>query len=372
MNNIIFEDEKSISNNNELKNNSGNSKRYNHAILKKENYSSQNLKYNSMIFDSNLSQKSSISSNKDIFIRKRFKSKTDLVNLPYLLNLCDDNYIAKKIYEEPLSDTERSGNKNKKNKKKQKMKVNLDFRDDTSKSLTRQSKISLKEIPQLKTYFFIQMEFCEGLTLRQYIDNNVEKGLSENTIFIFTYQLLKSLKKIHEHNIIHRDIKPDNIFVINNHSIKIGDFGLATEMKEIKKDKGSKNNLLIPHNKKSSNSLIKGYNESCLEGTPIYISPEQLERKAIDGKVDIYALGLVLYEMCGCFLTQMERRKSLENLKLNRIIVDKVKDNYSIQSKLILKMTERNARIRPNADDVLKSEEFLEWKALRKKMVLDM
>ena len=372
MNNIIFEDEKSISNNNELKNNSGNSKRYNHAILKKENYSSQNLKYNSMIFDSNLSQKSSISSNKDIFIRKRFKSKTDLVNYPYLLNLCDDNYIAKKIYEEPLSDTERSGNKNKKNKKKQKMKVNLDFRDDTSKSLTRQSKISLKEIPQLKTYFFIQMEFCEGLTLRQYIDNNVEKGLSENTIFIFTYQLLKSLKKIHEHNIIHRDIKPDNIFVINNHSIKIGDFGLATEMKEIKKDKGSKNNLLIPHNKKSSNSLIKGYNESCLEGTPIYISPEQLERKAIDGKVDIYALGLVLYEMCGCFLTQMERRKSLENLKLNRIIVDKVKDKYSIQSKLILKMTERNARIRPNADDVLKSEEFLEWKALRKKMVLDM
>ena len=372
MNNIIFEDEKSISNNNELKNNSGNSKRYNHAILKKENYSSQNLKYNSMIFDSNLSQKSSISSNKDIFIRKRFKSKTDLVNFPYLLNLCDDNYIAKKIYEEPLSDTERSGNKNKKNKKKQKMKVNLDFRDDTSKSLTRQSKISLKEIPQLKTYFFIQMEFCEGLTLRQYIDNNVEKGLSENTIFIFTYQLLKSLKKIHEHNIIHRDIKPDNIFVINNHSIKIGDFGLATEMKEIKKDKGSKNNLLIPHNKKSSNSLIKGYNESCLEGTPIYISPEQIERKAIDGKVDIYALGLVLYEMCGCFLTQMERRKSLENLKLNRIIVDKVKDKYSIQSKLILKMTERNARIRPNADDVLKSEEFLEWKALRKKMVLDM
>ena len=372
MNNIIFEDEKSITNNNELKNNSQNSKRFNHVRLKKENYSSQNLNYNSMIFDSNLSQKSSISSNKDIFIRKRFKSKTDLVNFPYLLNLCDDNYIAKKIYEEPLSDTERSGNKNKKNKKKQKMKVNLDFRDDTSKSLTRQSKISLKEIPQLKTYFFIQMEFCEGLTLRQYIDNNVEKGLSENTIFIFTYQLLKSLKKIHEHNIIHRDIKPDNIFVINNHSIKIGDFGLATEMKEIKKEKGSKNNLLLPYNKKSSNSLIKGYNESCLEGTPIYISPEQLERKAIDGKVDIYALGLVLYEMCGCFLTQMERRKSLENLKLNRIIVDKVKDNYSIQSKLILKMTERNARIRPNADDVLKCEEFLEWKALRKKMILDM
>ena len=369
MNNIIFEDEKSISNNNELKNNNGNSKRFNHSKLKKENYSSQNLNYKSMIFDSNLSQKSSIS--KDIFIRKRFKSKTDLVNLPYLLNLCDDNYIAKKIYEEPLSDTERSGNKNKKNKKKQKIKVDLDFRDDTSKSITRQSKISLKEIPQLKTYFFIQMEFCEGLTLRQYIDNNIEKGLSENTIFIFTYQLLKSLKKIHEHNIIHRDIKPDNIFVINNHSIKIGDFGLATEMKEIKKDKGSKNNLLIPYNKKSSNSLIKGYNESCLEGTPIYISPEQIERKAINGKVDIYALGLVLYEMCGCFLTQMERRKCLEDLKVNRIIVDKVKNNYAIQSKLILKMTERNARIRPNAHDVLKSEEFLEWKALRKKMILD-
>jgi len=89
------------------------------------------------------------------------------------------------------------------------------------------------------------MEFFEGLTLSQYIDNNIENGLSENTILIFTYQLLKSLKKIHEHNIIHRDIKPDNIFVININSIIIGDFGLATEMKEVKKEKGSKNKLLL-------------------------------------------------------------------------------------------------------------------------------
>ena len=50
------------------------------------------------------------------------------------------------------------------------------------------------------------MEFFEGLTLSQYIYNNIENGLSENIIFIFTYQLLKSLKKNHEHNIIHRDI----------------------------------------------------------------------------------------------------------------------------------------------------------------------
>ena len=319
---------------------------------------SQNLSFNSMKNDRN-----SFSPTIEIS-RKKFKSKTDLVNFPYLLNLFDDNYIAKKIYEEPNSDTERSNNKTKKNKKKQK--INIDFRDDTSKSITRKSKISLKETPKFKTYFFIQMEFCEGLTLRQYIDNNIENGLNENTIFIFTYQLLKSLKKIHEHNIIHRDIKPDNIFVINNNSIKIGDFGLATEMKEIKKEKGSKNNLLLPHNRKSSSSLIKGYNESCLEGTPIYISPEQLERKSINEKVDIYALGLVLYEMCGCFLTQMERRKSLENLKLNRIIVDKVLNKFPIQSKLILKMTERNARIRPNAKGVLKSEEFIEWKEERK------
>ena len=353
---IIFTDSNNV--NNENNNNINISGRYKFQKYKKENYSSQNLSFNSMKNDRN-----SFSPTIEIS-RKKFKSKTDLVNFPYLLNLFDDNYIAKKIYEEPNSDTERSNNKTKKNKKKQK--INIDFRDDTSKSITRKSKISLKETPKFKTYFFIQMEFCEGLTLRQYIDNNIENGLNENTIFIFTYQLLKSLKKIHEHNIIHRDIKPDNIFVINNNSIKIGDFGLATEMKEIKKEKGSKNNLLLPHNRKSSSSLIKGYNESCLEGTPIYISPEQLERKSINEKVDIYALGLVLYEMCGCFLTQMERRKSLENLKLNRIIVDKVLNKFPIQSKLILKMTERNARIRPNAKGVLKSEEFIEWKEERK------
>ena len=87
-------------------------------------------------------------------------------------------------------------------------------------------------------------------------------------------------------------------------------------MKEIKKEKGSKNNLLLPHNRKSSSSLIKGYNESCLEGTPIYISPEQLERKSINEKVDIYALGLVLYRNVRLFFNSNGKKKKFRKFKI--------------------------------------------------------
>ena len=154
---------------------------------------------------------------------------------------------------------------------------------------------------------------------------------------------------------------PDNIFVYNNNSIKIGDFGLATE---VKNDKNAKNFFSPSKSRNGSRMNLDTLDQNSVgevEGTPIYLSPEQLERRPIDGKVDIYAMGLVLYEMCGCFETYMERRTSIENLKNNRVICDKVLTNYPIQSKLIMKMTEKKPQDRPTACEVLNSEEFKEW-----------
>lgn len=255
------------------------------------------------------------------------------------------NKITKRIFEESLSDEEQH------NKLSQKLLLQ-DFRDDSM--IGEKSKISKMEMPQYDSYFFIQMEYCNGLALNQYIEDHIQTGLSSVIIFIFTYQLAKSLKKIHNKNIIHRDIKPANIFIYNENSIKIGDFGLATEL-----NNKSKQNI-SPTKGKTKDSPQSIADELC--GTPIYLSPEQLEHKPINEKVDIYAMGLVLYEMCGCFDTFMERREALNNLKKNRIICEKVLQNYPIQTKLILKMTEKKPNNRPNAYEILTSEEFLEWK----------
>ena len=270
----------------------------------------------------------------------------------------NDSYITKKIFDESLSDAE---NKSLTSTSKDHVNLWVDFRDDTSRSISRNSNISRKELCKLETFFFIQMEFCDGLSLKQYIDEHRSTGLDKHTIFIFSFQLAKSLKKIHNKNIIHRDIKPDNIFVYNNNSIKIGDFGLATE---VKNDKNAKNFFSPSKSRNGSRMNLDTLDQNSVgevEGTPIYLSPEQLERRPIDGKVDIYAMGLVLYEMCGCFETYMERRTSIENLKNNRVICDKVLTNYPIQSKLIMKMTEKKPQDRPTACEVLNSEEFKEW-----------
>jgi serine/threonine protein kinase len=130
-------------------------------------------------------------------------------------------------------------------------------------------------------YFFILMEYCDGLTLDLYIKQHANSSIDRKIIYSFTQQLLKSLSKIHSGGIIHRDIKPSNIF-IKNDQIKIGDFGLATRY--------------------NTSKLLRAKK---IEGTPLYLSPEQKNSKIYNEKVDIYALGITLYEICSSFSTSM-------------------------------------------------------------------
>ena len=184
-------------------------------------------------------------------------------------------------------------------------------------------------------YFFILMEYCDGLTLEKYIQQHLDKGIERKTIYSFTLQLLKSLSKIHSGGIIHRDIKPSNIF-IKNDQIKIGDFGLATRY----------NNSKLLKSKK-------------IEGTPLYLSPEQTAFKTYNEKVDIYACGITLYEMCSCFYTKMERYESIMNLKNNQILQERVCKEYPEETQLIKLMTSKDFNERPSACEILKSELFI-------------
>ncbi len=118
---------------------------------------------------------------------------------------------------------------------------------------------------------YIVMELIEGITLKQYME---KKGvLNWKETLHFAMQIGKALEHAHSRGIVHRDIKPHNIMVLKNGSVKVTDFGIARMM--------SKGNTL------TKEAL----------GSVHYISPEQAKGGRVDDRSDIYSLGTVMYEM---------------------------------------------------------------------------
>ena len=118
---------------------------------------------------------------------------------------------------------------------------------------------------------YIVMELIEGITLKQYME---KKGvLNWKETLHFAIQIAKALEHAHSRGIVHRDIKPHNVMVLKNGSVKVTDFGIARMM--------SKGNTL------TKEAL----------GSVHYISPEQAKGGRVDNRSDIYSLGIVMYEM---------------------------------------------------------------------------
>ena len=118
---------------------------------------------------------------------------------------------------------------------------------------------------------FIVMELIDGISLKQYME---KKGvLNWKETLHFAMQIAKGLEHAHSRGIVHRDIKPHNVMVLKNGSVKVMDFGIARVMSK-------------------SNTLTK---EAL--GSVHYISPEQAKGSHTDNRSDIYSLGVVMYEM---------------------------------------------------------------------------
>ncbi len=118
---------------------------------------------------------------------------------------------------------------------------------------------------------YIVMELIDGITLKQYME---KKGvLNWKETLHFAIQIGKALDHAHSRGIVHRDIKPHNVMVLKNGSVKVADFGIARVMSK-------------------SNTLTK---EAL--GSVHYISPEQAKGGRVDSRSDIYSLGVVMYEM---------------------------------------------------------------------------
>ena len=119
---------------------------------------------------------------------------------------------------------------------------------------------------------YIVMEYIDGITLKEYME---KKGaLSDVEALHFIKQILKGLAHAHERGIVHRDIKPHNILLLKNGTIKITDFGIA---RLTKFDTQTISDMTI--------------------GSVHYISPEQASGDRTDERSDIYSMGIILYEM---------------------------------------------------------------------------
>jgi eukaryotic-like serine/threonine-protein kinase len=121
---------------------------------------------------------------------------------------------------------------------------------------------------------YIVMELINGITLKQYMQRR--GSLTQKEILHFTIQITKALSHAHSRGIVHRDIKPHNIMILRDSSVKVADFGIARLLTATQPDADSGGEAI---------------------GSVHYVSPEQAKGEVVDARSDIYSLGVVMYEM---------------------------------------------------------------------------
>ncbi|XP_002096057.2 eukaryotic translation initiation factor 2-alpha kinase isoform X1 [Drosophila yakuba] len=156
-----------------------------------------------------------------------------------------------------------------------------------------------------KVYLYIQMQLCRKESLRDWLRDNRSEARAAHIADIF-HQIVDAVDYVHLKGLIHRDLKPSNIFFSQDGQIKIGDFGLVTDMADIP-------NLVAKCG--DQNGLPSCARHTQQVGTHLYMSPEQLLGQHYDYKVDIYSLGLIFFELHVYFSTEMERIKTLRSLR---------------------------------------------------------
>ncbi|XP_047467265.1 eukaryotic translation initiation factor 2-alpha kinase 3 [Mugil cephalus] len=204
--------------------------------------------------------------------------------------------------------------------------------------------------PSPKVYLYIQMQLCRKENLKDWMAQRCLPDQREhNTCLDIFLQIAEAVDFLHSKGLMHRDLKPSNIFFTMDDVVKVGDFGLVTAMdQEEDEDEPS---ALTPA------PLLTRHTGQV--GTKLYMSPEQLSGNSYSHKVDIYSLGLILFELLYPFRTQMERVRTLTEVRSLRFPEVFSKNNMQELS-MVRSMLSLSPGERPEAADITGTPLFQE------------
>ena len=131
--------------------------------------------------------------------------------------------------------------------------------------------VAIYDVSRNSSMEYIVMELVDGITLKQYMERRGALGWRET--LHFSRQIARALRHAHERGIVHRDIKPNNIMLLKDGTIKVADFGIAA----------------------LENEAVESNGQAI--GSIHYIAPEQARGESPDARSDLYSLGVVMYEM---------------------------------------------------------------------------
>ncbi|CAM5142010.1 unnamed protein product [Natator depressus] len=197
-----------------------------------------------------------------------------------------------------------------------------------------------------KVYLYIQMQLCRKENLKDWMNRRctIEERERAECLQIFL-QIAEAVQFLHGKGLMHRDLKPSNIFFTVDDIVKVGDFGLVTAMDQDEEEES----VLTP---------MPAYARHTGQvGTKLYMSPEQIYGNTYSHKVDIFSLGLILFELLYPFNTQMERVRTLtevRSLKFPPLFTQKYAQEYT----MVKHMLSPSPTERPEAEDIIENSLF--------------
>lgn len=226
---------------------------------------------------------------------------------------------------------------------------------------------SRKLLRQNALVLYIQMAYCGKRTLNHYLQDPT-RVVNEDEILNVCIQLCKALAYMHSKQVIHRDVKPANIFYTEDGSVRLGDFGLSRDLSEVEEGVCESENS-------SSSQLLSGASRTNATttniGTRIYSSPEQMSSFShYDYKSDIYAAGVVLYEMSyPPFKTSFEKCEVLNQPRTGTMPETRAGISHALYS-LIRRMLELDPAKRPSASEVVTEATMIQEK--KRKLIIQL